>query len=152
MSLFPTAKVSIRFEGGSYSTDVSDYVIEFPAVDLHSALVTIVQVKKIIQTSIAGRDGSVIEYNGHDDYQIMIQGIVTGENGEYPLAKVLDMQKMLKAPIPIAVICEHLQNHGIYYLIITGSEMPQEPGGISYQSFTINAISYTPTELRILNV
>lgn len=115
-----------------------------------TVLLTVNQPKRIIKTEIQGRNGTVKEYIADDDYQITINGIITGTNGKYPETEVLTLKQMLDAPVSIPVVCRYLNNLGIYNIVVEEWTFDQEPGGISKQNFTINAISDEPIELQIL--
>ena len=90
------------------------------------------------------------EYIGLDDYIVQVFGMVTGSNGVEPVQQRIDLNKMLIAPVPIEVVCPYLQNLGIHLLIVESYDLPQDPGGVSYQKFSINFRSETPKELRIV--
>jgi Domain of unknown function (DUF6046) len=151
MSTFSTAQLAIRFEGGTYQ-DGNGKDISFEAIELKTALVSVSQAKQIIKTQIQGRDGSVKEYIGDDDYNVQIVGTLTGANGVQPLNDLINLKKLLNAPIPLDVSCEYLYSLGIFKLVVESYDLPQDAGGISYQTFTINCISEIPKELRITNV
>ena len=105
--------------------------------------------RNIVKTEIQGRNGAVKEYIGEGDAQIAFRGVITGQNGQYPESKVQDLMQLLKAPIPIEVICSYLNNKGVYSIVFEDRTLSQEEGGYSYQTFSLNAISDTPIELQI---
>lgn len=151
MSIFKTAKEAIKFEGGSYETNIAGQVVTFPSILLYAALISVTQAKKIIESEIQGRDGTVKEYIGMDDYQIEIVGTITADNGSTPDVDVIDLKRMLDAPVSIDVVCPWLQNLGITNVIVVGYSLPQDAGGAAYQTFSINCKSDFPVELRISN-
>lgn len=146
------AKTAILFKGGSYSTNVQGHVISFPDVSITSALISISQAKQIVKTQIQGRDGTVKEYIGLDDYMVTVSGVLTSSPGVAPTDAVLNLKKMLNAPIAIDVVCTFLNQLDIHQLVVDHYELPQNEGGISYQTFTMNFISEIPTQLRIISV
>ncbi len=108
--------------------------------------------KNIIKTEIQGSDGTVKEITGQDDFQISFTGTITGTNGSYPSSEVVALKKILDLKdtrIPIDVTGSFLNNLGIYSIIIEDYKLPQEAGGYSYQSFTIEAISDEPIVIQI---
>lgn len=139
----------IVFEGGTYTDDETGRQITFQSVTLATVLVALSQPKRIIRTEIQGRDGSVKEYIGMDDYQVTIQGVITGTNGTFPHLEVAELHKVLKAPITIPVVSAYLQLFDIFNLVVVDYSFDQEPGGYSKQNFIINAISDKPVELLI---
>lgn len=142
----------IIFEAGSYSTNVQGVTKSWTQLAYDAAVVVVTQAKKIIRTQIQGKDGTVPEYIGMDDYNIQITGIITGENGRHPADEIIALKKMLDAPVPVKVSCTYLTNLGITDIIVENYEIGQQAGGYSYQTFVINCFSFTPQELRLSDV
>jgi hypothetical protein len=138
----------ITFVGGSY-TDENGRTVTFPTLTLATVLITVSQPKRIVKTEIQGRNGTVKEYIGMDDWQITINGILTGPNGIYPVEDMSDLRDILKAPITLPVVSRYLQMMEIFNIVVQDYTLDQEPGGFSKQNFTINAISDLPVELQI---
>jgi hypothetical protein len=151
MSTFKTAITAIKFKGGSYPTNIQGHDISFPDIDLKTALISVSQNKRIVKTDVQGRDGKIKEYIGMDDYQVDITGALTGENNVRPINDMLDLKKILDAPIEISVECPFLNQFGIFNVVVESYYLPEDAGGISYQSFTINCISEIPAKLVISN-
>jgi hypothetical protein len=114
-----------------------------------AVLITVSQAKKIIRTEIQGRDGTVPEYIGLDDFQVVVNGIITKPNGVHPTDEIADLKKMLDAPVEIDVACAYLQNLGIQSLICLDYTFEQQAGGYSYQTFSITFSSFIPQQLRL---
>ncbi len=152
MSTFKNISSVITFSKGSYQGKKEGQIINFNEVNLYTALISVSQAKMIVKTDIQGRDGKVKEFIGLDDYNISIDGTITGANGVTPINEILDLKAMLDAPIPISIVCPFLNQLGIHEVIIEAYTLPQESGGISYQTYNISASSHTPTILRISNV
>jgi Domain of unknown function (DUF6046) len=138
----------VTFSAGSY-TDQAGNVINFPEVKLETVLVTVDQQKKIITTEIQGRNGTVKEYIGLGDYEISIDGILTGTNGVYPVQKVLDLNSVLTAPVALDITSNYINRLGIYNVVVQSFSFPQEMGGYSQQTFSIKCLSDTPVALII---
>ena len=85
-----------------------------------------------------------------DDYQVNINGIITGANGVHPADTVTELKKMLDAPVAIPVVSSFLNRLGIYNIVVNDYSIPQVAGGYSKQDFSINAISDAPLELQIV--
>lgn len=148
-SLGTPVVADIVFQGGTYTDDQTGKQITFDEITLATVLVTVSQPKRVIRTEIQGRNGSVKEYIGMDDYQVTINGIITGTNGTFPFQEVAALHNVLKAPITLPVVSAYLQLFDIFNLVIIDFSFDQEPGGYSKQSFVINAISDAPVELII---
>lgn len=129
------------------NTDVTLPVMVFQAI-----LCSVVFPRNIVKTEIQGRNGTVKEYIGEGDAQISFRGIITGTNGNYPAEQVALLKQLVYAPIPVPVISEYLNNLGIDTVVFEDRSFEQEEGGYSYQTFSLNAISDTPQELRLSGV
>jgi len=142
---------NVTFQSGDY-IDGNDDTQTWDQLTYDSVLITVSQAKKIIKTEIAGKNGTVKEYIGLDDYVVQINGVICGLNGVHPKDEIAQLKKMLDAPVPIQVACPYLQNLGIMNLVVDNYQIGQEEGGHSYQQFSITFIDDIPTELRIADV
>lgn len=136
----------------SWETNTPGVFKTFPKLKYDGVLMSVSQAKKIIKTEIQGRDGTVKEYIGMDDYIVQVNGIIAGKNRQAPINEVALLKQMLDAPIPIDVSNSFLQNLGIVSLVVDSYELGQQAGGYSYQTFAITFLSDIPQELRISNV
>jgi hypothetical protein len=130
-------------------TDNKGIVHSFNPMTFYALLFNVTRANKIVRTEIQGRDGTVKEYIGKDDYKVLINGVITGPNGHYPIDEVNQLKKILDAPIPLIVTSWYLQNLDIDMLVIDDYELNQE--AYSYQQFSINTSSDEPVELKISN-
>lgn len=150
---------NIEFLPGKYETSTKGVFKEFGSaaegspdrLRYDAVLITVSQAKKIIKTEIQGRDGTVKEYIGMDDYQVSVNGIICGRNGVRPMQEVAGLKKMLDAPIAIEVASAYLQNLGIHFLVVDSYELGEQEGSYSYQPFSINFISDVQQELILIN-
>ena len=142
---------NIRFLPKTY-TDNTGKSITTDDLTYDAVLITVSQSKKIIKTEIQGRDGTVKEYIGMDDYHVQVNGIITGSNGVHPAQDIARLKKMLDAPVAIDVVSAYLQNLGVHSLVVEDSTFAQEAGGYSYQTFSISFISDIPQQLRLNGV
>jgi hypothetical protein len=139
----------IVFQGDSYTDNDTGKIVTFADVTLVTVLITLTQTKRIIRTEIAGKNGSVKEYIGMDDYQIDIDGVITGTNGTYPFQEVAALHAMKKAPVTIGVVSAYLQLFDIFSLVVVDFSFNQEAGGYSKQNFTMSCLSDKPVELIV---
>lgn len=123
-----------------------------PVITFQAILCSVTFPRNIVKTEIQGRNGSVKEYIGEGDATINFRGIITGTNGNYPAESVAILKELVYAPVPIPVISEFLNNLDIYTIVFEDRTFEQEEGGYSYQTFSLNAISDTPQELRLSGV
>lgn len=151
LSLLGTPVISdLTFVGGSYTDEETGRVINYRDVTQVTVLMQVSRPKIIVKTNITGSNGTVKEYINMDDFQVTINGIITGANGIYPVEDVADLQAVCEAPVTIPVVSTYLQNLGIYSLVINDFSFDQEPGGYSQQNFTLNCISDKPIELVLI--
>lgn len=140
---------NVILRGGSYKIAATGQQITFNDITLDTVLMTVSQAKKIVTTEIQGYDGTVKEYIGMDDYQVTINGIIAGLNGQYPQDVVNALHQLAKAPIAIKVTSRYLQNLDINMLVIKDFSYDQEAGGYSKQNFTLSCMSDMPLILQI---
>ena len=124
--------------------DIYDYKNKqmISMVSIPTCLFQVKQTKQIVKTSIAGRNGQIKEYTADGDYQISIKGGIFGSNGVYPYQEVQLLLAYLRLAQNIPVNCPYLNdNFGITDIIVESFEFGQNEGGISYQLFSIEALS-----------
>lgn len=139
----------ITFGSVTYRDFVTKQTITTKALNLINILLTVTQAKKIITTEIQGRNGTVKEYIGMDDYEIQINGILTGTNGNHPADQINSLMSMLTARVTTPVTCDYLQNLGIHNIVIKDFTLQQDAGGYSTQNFSITCLSDEPVILTI---
>jgi len=122
---------------------------EFPDFRIDDCLLTVNQSKKIITTEIQGRDGTIKEYIGQDDYQISIVGRINGAYGVNPKEETKQLKKILSYAQPLAITSWWLQNLDITTVVVKDYNFAQTEGEYSTQYFNINLLSDKPTEARI---
>jgi hypothetical protein len=106
------------------------------------ALLKVTQDKNIITTKIMGKDGTIKEYIGLDDYKIQIEAFIYGYNGIYPYDKVKQLEEYLVYNRVIPVACGFLNNiFDINYITIKDFDISMEEGSVSQQKVTITALS-----------
>lgn len=134
---------SIR--SGSYTIPDSENVLpdENGYFVFDKCLISIKQQKKIVETQIIGKNGTIKEYIGLGDYDITLEATIFGTNGRYPTYKMNQLLFFLNCRFPIPVICPYLNVMNINYLIVKSWDKNMEQGGISQQHLTINCVSDT---------
>ena len=117
---------------------------------IDDCLMQVSQSKKIVTTEIQGKDGTVKEYIGLDDFQVQISGRITGSYGVYEKELVNKLKKILSLGQPLAVSSWWLQNLDITDIVVKDFSFDQNEGEYSTQYFTINALSDRRFEALIL--
>jgi hypothetical protein len=138
----------VQFTWKAY-TDNSGILKPAGTITFDCVLLSITRPNKIIKTEIQGRDNTVKEYIGKDDFQIQMNGVITSSNGVYPEQEIKALHEFLDVSTEIEVVSKHLQNLGIHFVVIDTPELPQTEGSYSYQAFSVSLISDVPQELRI---
>jgi hypothetical protein len=141
---------NVVFKGGKYTDHITGVEHTYPDIELQTVLLSVSQAKKIVKTEIQGRDGTVKEYIGMDDYKVTINAIINGTNGHYPVEDIAALKQMLDAPVTIDVTCKYLETLGIHAVVVEGYEINQEEGMYSQQKITINCCSDTAILLQSL--
>lgn len=129
--------------------DVNGNLI-FDDYRIDDCLMQVSQSKKIVTTEIQGKDGTVKEYIGLDDFQIQITGRITGSYGVYEKELVRILKKILSLGQPLAVSSWWLQNLDITDIVVKDFNFDQNEGEYSTQYFTITALSDKRFEALIL--
>lgn len=132
-------------KGVTYSTAP----FKFPA----ATLMEFQQAKEIVTTKVAGRDGTIKEYIGLDDWQITIKGLIIDPKSPrtYPADMVSNLNKIKDAPCALPItnrICELLN---IYSIVIKDISFPSTEAFPGVQAFVITAMSDAPFEIKELN-
>lgn len=141
--------IDVTFRSVTYTDFNQNRQITTDEVQLQTVLCTVTRPSIIVKTQIQGKNGTVKEYISKDDFAVTINGIVSGENGQYPETETLALQRIAEAPVAIPVVSRYLNGLGIYNIVVQDYSMPQTAGGISKQEFTINGLSDEPLELQI---
>jgi hypothetical protein len=140
----------ITFKSVTYTDFITNQVRTTQDLKLINFLLTVTQAKKIIKTEIQGRDGTVKEYIGLDDYSISINGTIIGDNGNHPADQLIALKNTIKARVSIPVVNTYLNNLDINTITIEEVTFEQEAGGYSKIPFSITALSDADVTLVIL--
>jgi hypothetical protein len=141
--------IDLLFQSVTYTDFNKNRQVTTDELRLQTVLCTVSRPSIINKTQIQGKNGTVKEYISKDDYAVTINGIIVGENGQYPQTEALALQRIADAPGPIPVVSRFLNAFEIYNIVVMDYSMPQTAGGISKQEFTLNCISDEPLELQI---
>ena len=118
---------------------------------IDDVLLTVSQSKKIITTEIQGRDGTVKEYIGLDDFQIQITGRLNGTYNVNPKELTRQLKIILSTGQPLEITSWYLQNLDITDIVVKDFNFGQTEGEYSTQYFTINAMSDKRFEAKIIS-
>ena len=123
-------------DGGGYDTGLK---VNF---EFERCLISVKQNKNIVETLIMGKNGSIKEYIGLKDYEVKLEAILFGKNGQFPADKVEALNKYLQYGQVIPVTCNYLNDFfNINYILVKDFDINMEIGGFSQQTVTITGIS-----------
>lgn len=136
----------IKFKAGEDSEG-----IEYEGLDLVDApLIDISRQKKIVESSIQGRKGSVKEKITTQDFKVRIRGLLVNHDGEDPpYDKMEALNDLIEVDESLEVESRLFELLGIYNLVITGHDFPALEGVSNVQPFVLTCTSDEPLELLI---
>lgn len=142
---------------GSYTieerrnNELVSQTIDYQGIAIQSCLFAIALPKNIVRTSIAGRDGDVIQYIGLGSAEVSIVGTVGAETQEQLMDFLTLFDALMKVPAPLTFSNDFLISHNITELIITDYRVSQKQGFPTLVDFQISAIKETILELSRVN-
>jgi hypothetical protein len=105
--------------------------------------------KRIVQTEVQGRDGSVKELIGMSDWMLRIRGVIVGDGYDYPYREVGRLRDFFEYGGVVQVearICETL---GIREAVMTNLDLPRLEGFVNMQPFTLELMADLAVELEL---
>ncbi|MGB1217370.1 MAG: DUF6046 domain-containing protein, partial [Saprospiraceae bacterium] len=141
----------MKFIGGRYKENRSDTAfIAYEDFDMPPVtLVEFSRRKNIIQTRVAGRDGTVKEYIGMDDYQVTFRGMmVNREENLPPELQIRQFAALTEVPDKIDIEGDFFEYLGIFSLVVESWTLPQLEGHPAVQPFTLTCIQDKPFEIN----
>ncbi len=126
---------------------VDDIELTLPTVEVYSR-------KHIVETKLAGSDGSLVEIISFQNWALKIRGYVVDESGSfsreygyYPAAKLKEQIKLFRKNQALKVTSEYLLLFDIHYLVLTDVKFPSMEGYENVFAYEFDAISDKPVEL-----
>lgn len=146
---------TLTFKGRTYKTwNEQGALVDFPLADFELPVVTFSNFRRasvISQTRIPGKNGSVIEQFGKDNWNIDIRGIClrdpshkTATTARAQERKLVDFDNVAGS---IDVVSSLYNDRDIYSIVIRDIQFGQLPGKPGTIPFTIRALSDVPAEL-----
>lgn len=131
----------ITFSGGSY-IDENNNQITFDGLTIQLALISVINQKNIIETTLQGRSGTVKEYISDGDYQVKIVGKIYGPGANsYPQDDVQRLIKICEAPQAITVTSAFLKMFNVSSVVIRSRTIDQQEAIRNYQEFELYCLS-----------
>jgi hypothetical protein len=108
--------------------------------------------KNIVRTPMQGKDGTVKEYIGMDDWQLRIMGmLINPTSKDYPEDLKSELTRIYERNEALRIDGSSLCTLGIHQIVFSSIKFDRKPGQPSSVAFTIEAYSDEPVELEILN-
>lgn len=142
---------NVIFNAGVILDENGAQVDKWDDFRIDDVLLNVSQSKKIITTEIQGRDGTVKEYIGLDDFQVQITGRLNGTYNVNPKELTRQLKIILSAGQPLEITSWYLQNLDITDIVVKDFNFGQTEGEYSTQYFTINAMSDKRFEAKIIS-
>ena len=142
---------NVIFNAGVILDENSIQIDKWDDFRIDDVLLNVSQSKKIITTEIQGRDGTVKEYIGLDDFQIQITGRLNGTYNVNPKELTRQLKIILSTGQPLEIASWYLQNLDITDIVVKDFNFGQTEGEYSTQYFTINAMSDKRFEAKIIS-
>jgi hypothetical protein len=134
----------ITFAAGSY-TDQNNLTQNYALLNVEDVLITVMNTKNIIKTTLQGRNGTVKEYISDGDFTIKIEGRIYGQGmTNYPENEVQKLLDICLVPQSINVTSSFLKLFNVEDIVIESYNVDQVEGVRNYQPFTLNCVSDTP--------
>lgn len=134
----------LTFHSGEY-TDQNNQKINYAELKIDDVLVTVMNTKNIIETTLQGRNGTVKEYISDGDYTITIQGKLYGKGmNNYPQDDVQKLHNICRVPQSVNITATFLKMFDISDIVIKSYTIDQLEGIRNYQPFVINCVSDYP--------
>lgn len=117
-----------------------------------ATLIDFSQAKVIEKTRIAGRNGTVKEYIGMDDWSIRLRGIIINEEKDEAPKVAIKMLKNLKnCPVAIPILNDMCTWLDIGNVVVEDIDFPSLEGYPGAQPYTMNLSSDEIFELKYKN-
>ncbi len=134
----------ITFHSNSY-VDQNNNTVTFQELQIDLVVLSVMNTKNIIETTLQGRNGTVKEYISDGDYQIKIDGMLYGKGmNNYPQDEVQKLINICLAPQSINVTSSFLKLFNVEDIVIKSYNIDQQVGMRNCQPFTLNCVSDFP--------
>lgn len=120
-------------------------------LELANAVISLEQSKKIIETDLVNRKGSVKELISLEDYEITIAAFIQSGDGTYPEQEITRLRELfqINETVELISVLTDLLFDKDDKVVITNIAWPSTPGIEDGQAVTIKCKTDTPFELII---
>ena len=139
---------TVKLISPQYKDDLNKTIASKTLI-LDIALIDVTNVRHIVTTEIAGRNGSVKEYMSNGDSQISIKGSLINELATItPYQLMQDMDFIATCPETLIVESNFLSYLGIFNLVIKQVRYSQQEAMRNIVNYELECISDVSFELR----
>lgn len=139
----------LEIKGGSYQVEGGG-TVEFEGIFIDTVIISVTQSKIIEKTSITGRAGTVKEYIADGDYAVNMKIVLASPHANiFPEEANGRLLAILKAPVPLEVVCPFLTPYEIFNITVDSYSNGQKAGYQNVVEFDVNCSSDAPLELQI---
>lgn len=115
-----------------------------------TVLIDVSRPKHLVETAVAGRDGTVKELVAMGDYSIRIRGVLVNHEGnDPPFELVREIRRIFDVPAAVRAQSRLFELLHIDQVVMKNLELPARENFINVQPFVIDAVSDTAAELKI---
>jgi hypothetical protein len=131
----------ITFPPGSY-VDNDGNEVEYAGLSLNSVKIVVTQSKNIIQTKIAGRDGTFKEYVSLSDFEVNVNAKVTELFNVFPADQLNNWKYLSFIPENIKVVSKFLNEYfEIFDVVIKDFDVSPVVGSLNEVQLNIRMLS-----------
>jgi hypothetical protein len=141
--VWPYTSIGSRLEGTSELGQPYFMPVTLNGIDLPNALISITPKKKIIETELTGRKGSVNEFINIMNYDIKIRGIIVDRENPFPENGIMQLQEMweLNESITLQSALTDIFLQADDSVVIKSMNLPEMKGIENAQAYEIQLIS-----------
>ncbi len=125
--------------------------VELDGIKLPNTLISISSKKRIIETPLIGRKGTVKELINIEDYEIMIRGVIVDEGISFPEEMIMNLEELYDKNEAVSLKCAltdiFLQEDDS--VVIKSIRFPEMKGIEHAQAYEISCVSDMDFELII---
>ncbi len=109
------------------------------SVDLYipDVLQTMTREKRVVTTPVQGRKAPVHELYAQGGWSVSVDGLLVGENGEFPGDKLRRLLQITEAEEPVTVTSDFMRLYGIFSAVITSERHKQLAGFENLITFSL---------------
>lgn len=135
----------------SYYDLTSQQVVTVAKMQIPIAMCNVTKNIKVVETDVAGRNGSIKQYINIGDYSVSIKGIfTTGTSDKYPIEAMKALQAITNATTEVKVVSNFLNIFGINYLVFKECNFEQmDNTGRDEQRFSLTCVSEIPFTINV---